>query len=140
MFKNAFFASATAGLIAAGTLAATTGTASAGYNGYNPQYGNNGIQLIHQVNPRRSCNPIFRQVRRWDQYGRPHWKRIQVGVDCDRVGQPQWYRQPQQYRPYRQPQWYRPYRPPQQYRPYRQHRPWRAYNQRNSGFSFSFGW
>ena len=86
MFKKMLIASATAGLIAAGGLAATTETASAGQRGYSFQFGNSGIYFNYgyRANPRRNCKPIFKRVRWRDHYGRPHWKRIKVGVQCFR--------------------------------------------------------
>ena len=75
--KKTLIAFATAGLIAAGGLAATTETASAGQRGYNFQIGNSGIYFNYgyRANPRRTCT---QRVRWRDHYGRSHWKRIKV--------------------------------------------------------------
>ncbi len=94
MFKKTLIASATAGLIAVGGLFATTETASAGQRGYSFQFGNSGIYFNYgnrvrpnygsRVRPNRNCQPVFKQVRRHDRYGRHYWKRVRVGVQCFR--------------------------------------------------------
>ena len=96
MLKKTILSSVTAGLIAAGALTATTGTASA----HNPTYQSqtNGHQHGYNVRQRRACKPIFRQVHWRDRWGRTHWKRVQVGQNCHRV---------QKRRPFRQQRgWY----------------------------------
>jgi hypothetical protein len=85
MMKKTLIATATAGLIAAGAMIATTGTASAagvyfggpgwsvgiGGPGYGPAWG-----------PHRECRPVLKTVRWWDNWGRPHFKQVVVGRDC----------------------------------------------------------
>ncbi|MHA1554390.1 MAG: hypothetical protein ACTSU0_08280 [Alphaproteobacteria bacterium] len=113
MFKKTLLATATAGLIAAGALTVTTGSATAHQTGYNT--GNSGFSFGYNVKPRRNCKPIFQRVRLRDRWGRTHWRRVQVGQNCQRVQQ-------------------RRYRP-------RQGLPGNFGRHRNNnGFSFQFGW
>ena len=86
--------SLTAGVIAVGALTATTGTAvAAGPQsfGYGYQAGSQDLlQYVHgprrqfrrQARRNRDCRPVFRKVMWRDHYGRPHWKRVKVGVTC----------------------------------------------------------
>ncbi len=85
MMKKTLIATATAGLIAAGTMVATTSTASAasvhfggpGWSvGISDGYGWRGDR------PQRACRPVFETRRWWDRWGQPHFKRIVVGQDC----------------------------------------------------------
>ena len=127
MFKKALIASATAGLIAAGTLAATTGTASAHQRGYGFQLGNSGIYFNYgpRAHPHRQYRQPWQYRQTW-QYRQPQ-----------RYRQPQQYRQPSQYGQTWQYRQHRQYRQPRQYR---QARSWQVNGGRNSGFSFSYGW
>ncbi|HEY5080922.1 MAG TPA: hypothetical protein VII91_03200 [Bauldia sp.] len=76
MFKQAILAATAAGMIAAGGLAITTTAASAA-----PYQGNNwnGPYPHHQ----QVCHPVFKQVKWWDRFGRPHWKQVIVARNCD---------------------------------------------------------
>jgi hypothetical protein len=91
MLKKTLLATATAGMIAAGALA-TAGSAAAAphgpYGGPNGGFQFGGPNWTFQFNagprhhPKRICKPVFRQVKWWDRYGRPHWKRVAVGRKC----------------------------------------------------------
>lgn len=90
MMKKTLIATATAGLIAAGAMLGTTGTASAasvqfggpGWSvGVGPGYGPG-----WRHHP-RECRPVYKTVRWWDRWGHPHFKKVVVGRDC-RLGGP----------------------------------------------------
>jgi hypothetical protein len=86
MMKKTLIATATAGLIAAGAMFATTGTASADgvyFNGPGWSVGIGDSGWRH-YRPQRACEPIFKTVRWWDAWGRPHFKQVVVGRDCGR--------------------------------------------------------
>ncbi len=90
MLKKTLFAAATAGLIATGALATTTGTANAA-GGFH--YNNNGFHFGHQVRPqRRVCKPVFRRVHWVDRWGNHHWQRVKVGKRCHRAHPRRWHR------------------------------------------------
>ena len=101
MMKKTLIATATAGLIAAGTMVATTGTASAAtvrFGGPGWSVGISDGYGWRNDRPRRVCTPVF-ETRRWrDNWGRVHFKRIVVGRDC-RWGHDQrrWNRGPNPY-------------------------------------------
>jgi hypothetical protein len=83
MMKKTLIATATAGLIAVGAMVGTTSTASAagvyfGGPGWSVGIGGPGW------GPQRECRPIFKTVRWWDRWGRPHFKQVVVGRDCGR--------------------------------------------------------
>ena len=84
MMKKTLIATATAGLIAAGAMVGTTSTASAagvyfGGPGWSVGIGGPGFgpQRPHQV-----CQPVFKSVRWWDRYGRPHIRQVVVRQEC----------------------------------------------------------
>jgi len=92
MFKKALIATATASMIAAGSLIAATSTASAhgpggpggmqfGGPGWSFQFG---FGPSFQNHPQRFCRPIVKNVKWWDRWGRPHWKQVVVGNNCRR--------------------------------------------------------
>ena len=78
MIKKILLASATAGLIATGTLAASTVGASAGSSGYGVQIGSGTFSIGYRGHQQRGCRATYRRVQWWDYYGRPHWKRVRV--------------------------------------------------------------
>ena len=76
MMKKTLIATATAGLIAAGAMVGTTSTASAagvyfGGPGWSVGIGD-GPGWRGPQRPHRVCEPVFRTVRWWDRWGRPH--------------------------------------------------------------------
>ena len=84
MLKKTFIATATAGLIAAGALVGTATSASAagvyfGGPGWSVGIGGPGWgpQRPHQV-----CKPVFKTVKWWDHWGKPHFKKIVVSQRC----------------------------------------------------------
>jgi hypothetical protein len=90
MLRKTLIATATAGMLAAGSLVATTATATAhgtsvsgsiqfGGPGWNVQIGTPGFRG-HQ---NRHCRPIVKTVKYW-KWGRPHWRQVVVGHDCNR--------------------------------------------------------
>ncbi len=92
MLKKKLIAAAAAGMIAAGSLVATTVGASAGNSGFSGslsfggpgwslQFGNFGYGKHHN----RHCRPIVKTVKYW-KWGRPHWRQVVVGYDCHRRG------------------------------------------------------
>ena len=94
MFRKTLIATAAAGMLAAGSLVASTATASAhgtgvsgsiqfGGPGWNVQIGTPGFR----GQPQQSCRPIVKTVKYW-QWGRPHWRQVVVGYDCHRRGPP----------------------------------------------------
>ena len=87
MLKKTLIATAAAGMIAAGSLVATTVGASAsgpsiqfGGPGWNVQIGNFGGRHHN-----RNCRPVVKTVKYW-KWGRPHWRQVVVGYDCHRRG------------------------------------------------------
>lgn len=88
MLKNTLIATATAGLLALGSLVATTGGAAAA----GPQ--NNGPNFTVQIGggfgpgpgwhggPPRACKPIVKNVKYYTYWGKPYWKQVVVGQDC----------------------------------------------------------
>lgn len=91
MLKRTLIATAAAGMIAAGSLVAGTGSAAAsnpyvsgsiqfGGPGWSVQIGNFGHSRHH-----RSCRPIVKTVKYW-KWGKPHWQQVVVGYDCHRRG------------------------------------------------------
>ena len=94
MMKKTLIATATAGLIAAGAMVATTGTASAAsitFGGPGWSVGIGDGPGWRGERPHRVCKPIFKTVRWWDHWGRPHLKRVVVGRDCRWGGPGPWY-------------------------------------------------
>jgi hypothetical protein len=90
MFRKTLLATAAAGMLAAGSLVASTATASAsgpsiqfGGPGWNVQIGTPGFRGY----PNRYCKPIVKTVKYW-QWGRPHWRQVVVGHNCHRRGPP----------------------------------------------------
>ncbi len=86
MLKKTLIATATAGLIAAGAMAATTTTAAAdgfyfGGPGWSFGIGNPGWRGYQ---PHPVCKPIIKTVRAWDRWGRPYVQQVVVGRDCGR--------------------------------------------------------
>ena len=84
MMKKTLIATATAGLIAAGAMIATTGTASAAavyFGGPGWSFGIGGPGYGPQ-RPHRECRPVLKTVRWWDNWGRPHFRQVVVGRDC----------------------------------------------------------
>ena len=90
MLRKTLIATATASMLAAGSLVATTPTAFAhgtgvsgsiqfGGPGWNVQIGTPGF-YGHQ---NRHCRPIVKTVKYW-KWGRPHWRQVVVGHDCKR--------------------------------------------------------
>ena len=86
MMKKTLIATATAGLIAAGAMVATTGTASAAGIYFGGPGWSVGISDGHgwrgHRRPHRVCKPVFKTVRWWDRWGRPHFKQVVVGQEC----------------------------------------------------------
>lgn len=84
MIKQTLIATATAGLIAVGAMVGTTGTASAAtvhFGGPGWSVGIGGPAFGPQ-RPHRVCKPVFKTVRWWDNWGRPHFKRVVVRQEC----------------------------------------------------------
>jgi hypothetical protein len=91
MLKKKLIATAAAGMIAVGSLVATTvgASASSGFSGsfsfggpgWSLQFGNPGYGRHHN----RHCRPIVKTVKFW-KWGRPHWRQVVVGYDCHRRG------------------------------------------------------
>jgi hypothetical protein len=91
MLKKTLIATATAGLISVGALVGTAGTASAasitfGGPGWHVGIGNG--PNWGGPRPRQVCQPVFKTVRWWDRWGRPHFKRVVVRQECHWVGGP----------------------------------------------------
>ena len=82
MFKRTLLATATAGLIAAGVMVGTSGTASA--QGF--FFGGPGWGIGVGAGPGRECRPIFRTERWFDRWGRMHFRRVYAGQDCHWYG------------------------------------------------------
>ena len=85
MMKKTLIATATAGLIAAGAMVATTGTASAAgvyFGGPGWSVGSNDGHSWRGDRPHRECRPVLKTVRWWDNWGHPHFKQVVVGQDC----------------------------------------------------------
>lgn len=87
MLKKTLIAATTAGLLAVGSLVATTATASAGAPGV--QFGGPGwnVQIGGGFGPGwghgpRHCKPIVKKVKFYGRWGRPYWKQVVVGQDC----------------------------------------------------------
>lgn len=87
MLKQTLIAATTAGLLAVGSLVATTAGASAanpsvqfGGPGWNVQIGG-GFGPGWHGGP-RYCKPIVRTVKFYGRWGRPYWKQVVVGQDC----------------------------------------------------------
>jgi hypothetical protein len=76
MIKKLLIASATASLIATGTLVASTVGASAG-SGYGTQV-SGVIQVGYRGQQRRGCRTVVKRVQRLDHHGRPYWKNIRI--------------------------------------------------------------
>lgn len=82
MLKKTLIATATAGLIAAGSLAASTGAASASgfyVGGPNFSFGFNSPSFVPR--PHKVCQPVFRTVQWW-KFGRMHTSVVKVGEKC----------------------------------------------------------
>ena len=84
MLRKTIIATAAAGMLAAGSLVASSATASAsgpgiqfGGPGWNVQIGTPGFH----GQPNRYCRPIVKTVKYW-KWGRPHWRQVVVGHDC----------------------------------------------------------
>lgn len=82
MFKRTLLATATAGMIAAGAMIGTTGTASADGVYFGGPGWSVGINDGHHWRPGRECHPVFRTERWWDRWGRPHFRRVYAGERC----------------------------------------------------------
>ena len=83
MMKKTLIATATAGLIAAGAMVATTGTASAAASiSAAPAGASASATRLRPQRPQRECRPVLKTVRWWDNWGRPHFKQVVVGQDC----------------------------------------------------------
>jgi hypothetical protein len=89
MFRRTLIATAAAGLLAAGSLVATTASASAsgpsihfGGPGWNVQIGTFHPGYRNHY-PRQHCRPIVKTVKSW-KWGKPHWQQVVVGYDCKR--------------------------------------------------------
>jgi hypothetical protein len=84
VMKKTLIAAATAGLIAAGTMVATTGTASAAgvyFGGPGWSVGVGGPNFGPD-RPHQACRPVFKTVRWWDNWGRPHFRNVFVRQEC----------------------------------------------------------
>ena len=105
MFKRAILATAAAGMLALGAVAATTSGAAAA-PGYGPGFGHGpghgpgpgygmsvqfggpgwnvqiGPQRHNFAPPRQTCQPVTKNVKWWDKFGNPHWSKIVVGQKC----------------------------------------------------------
>lgn len=78
MFKT-LIATATAALIAAGTLAAGTGSASATSYKYSYNAGQYITKVIYV--PKKVCKPVYEEVSWYDYYGW-HTKTVYAGENC----------------------------------------------------------
>ncbi len=92
MFKKTLIATAAAGMLAAGALVGTAGAASAasvqfGGPGWHIGIGNGPGYFPHR--PRQVCHPVFKTVKWWDRWHRPHFKRVVVRQQCTWVYGPQ---------------------------------------------------
>lgn len=97
MLKKTLIAAATAGLIAAGSLATATAASAAGPS---PAFGGGitfggpgwsvgfGAPGFHGPRPHRVCQPVFKRVS-WSWYGHRYWRVIKVGETCHWVFPPQ---------------------------------------------------
>jgi hypothetical protein len=95
MLKKTLIATATAGMIAAGTLATTTAASAAGpahgpTPGFGIQFGGPGWSVgigaprFHAPpppRPHRVCQPVFKRVSWW-HHGHRQWRVIKVGERC----------------------------------------------------------
>jgi hypothetical protein len=82
MFKKTLIATAAAAVLAAGSLAAMTSTASATYN--------YGIKAGHYVTkvvllPKKVCEPFYKKISWQDYYGDWHWKTVYAGEKCKTI-------------------------------------------------------
>lgn len=78
MLKKTLLATATAGLIAAGTM--TTASAAPYHSGPGFFFGGPGwgVQVGPVMPPPPMCRPVTKQVKWWDRFGRPHWRTVTV--------------------------------------------------------------
>jgi hypothetical protein len=85
MLKKTLIATATAGLIAAGSLVGTAGSASAAgiqFGGPGWHVGIGGGPGWGWNKPRYVCQPVFKKVKFWDRWGRPYFKTVAVSQHC----------------------------------------------------------
>lgn len=85
MLKKTLLATATAGLISAGALVGTAGSASAASINFGGPGWHVGIGTgpgFIGPRPRQVCQPVFQTVRWWDRWGRPHVKQVVVRQEC----------------------------------------------------------
>ena len=91
MFRKAIIATAAAGMLAMGGLAASTATAaaagpSAGFQvggpGFNLQFGMGPGQQWGGHHHNKSCTPVTQNVKWWDKWGNPRWSKVVVGYNC----------------------------------------------------------
>jgi hypothetical protein len=82
MLKKTLIGTAAAAFIAAGSLAATTGTASAsGVYVSGPHFSFGFGTPGYFPKPHKVCQPVFKTVKWW-QWGRQHTSVIKVGEKC----------------------------------------------------------
>ncbi len=93
MFRKTILATAAAGMLAMGGLAASTATASASGPQGGVQFGGPGfnVQLGWGNGPQhgpgwghhnRGCKPVLKNVKWWDKWGNPRWSKVVVGYNC----------------------------------------------------------
>jgi hypothetical protein len=93
MIKQTLISAATAGLIAAGSLAATTAPASASgpvHGGFfiaGPGFSFGFQAPHHRVRPHKVCKAVFKRVPYW-KHGRRHTRLVKAGVRCHWVYPP----------------------------------------------------
>ena len=93
MFTKTLAATATAALIAAGSLGATTTTASAHYHGHSGIYfGGSGFGIgigvpgyVDYSGLQKVCEPVFQTKKVWDAYYGWTYTKVFVGKECHYV-------------------------------------------------------
>lgn len=88
MLKKTLIAAATAGLIGLGMVGTTTSASAAGTSaqfggpGWSVTIGSGNYNPGYQFHPQKFCQPVLKNVKWWDRFGRPHWSQVVVGQKC----------------------------------------------------------
>ena len=84
MLKKTLIATAAAGLLSVGALTATTSAASAAgiyFGGPGWSVGIGG-PTFGPYRPHRVCKPVYKTVKWWDRWHRPHFRKVVVRQTC----------------------------------------------------------
>jgi hypothetical protein len=83
MLRKTLLATATAGMLAAGSLVATPASAHGTGVSASIQFGGPGwnVQIGTPTYHNPYCKPIVKTVKYW-QWGRPYWRQVVVGYNC----------------------------------------------------------